>query len=203
MVEYAGADVIGLNFVPYSPRCVSVAQAEVIAQHCTLPLVGLFADPSAEQVAGTMERVPLQYLQFHGQESPEFCENFGLPYLKVIHVEVDSADSDESGQALADQLYQQVAQYPTAWALLFDAAIGGVSGGTGQRFDWSVLPNLVDQRLVLAGGLDVDNVAQAVQAVRPFGVDVSSGVESGVKGVKSAEKVSAFVRQARTAWSQT
>ena len=199
MVEYAGADVIGLNFVPHSPRYVGVAQAEVIAQHSTLPLVGLFADPSAEQVASTLERVPLQYLQFHGQESPEFCEDFGLPYLKVIHVEVDSLASGEPGHVLADQLCQQVAQYPAAWALLFDAAIGGVSGGTGRRFDWSVLPNLADQRLVLAGGLDVDNVAEAVRAVQPFGVDVSSGVESGVKGIKSAEKVSAFVRQARTA----
>ena len=196
----AGADAIGLVFWPGSPRCVDRERARAIA--AALPAfvttVGLFVDPTPEDVRAVLAAVPLNLLQFHGDESPALCATFGLPYIKAVPVrpEVD--------------LLQYAARYPAALGLLFDAyRPGGMPGGKGVTFDWASLPQpLTDpmsRRLILSGGLNAQNVAAAVRALRPWAVDVSSGVEATdaegrpQRGVKSAAKILAFVQEVRDA----
>jgi phosphoribosylanthranilate isomerase len=196
----AGADAIGLVFWPGSPRCVEREQARAIL--APLPAfvttVGLFVDPRPEDVSAALADVALDLLQFHGDESPALCASFGRPYIKAVPVrpEVD--------------LLQYAARYPAALGLLFDAYHpGGMPGGKGITFDWASLPQpLTDpmsRRLILSGGLNPQNVAAAIRALRPWAVDVSSGVEatdaSGTlqRGIKSADKILAFVREVRDA----
>jgi phosphoribosylanthranilate isomerase len=196
----AGADAIGLVFWPGSPRCVEREQARAIvaALPAFVTTVGLFVDPKPEDVSAALAGVPLDLLQFHGDESPAWCASFGRPYIKAVPVrpEVD--------------LLQYAARYPAALGLLFDAYHpGGMPGGKGITFDWASLPQpLTDpmsRRLILSGGLNPHNVAAAVRALRPWAVDVSSGVEasdaSGTlqRGIKSADKIVAFVREVRDA----
>ncbi|HTS23076.1 MAG TPA: phosphoribosylanthranilate isomerase [Casimicrobiaceae bacterium] len=196
----AGADAIGLVFWRGTPRCVELEQARSIA--AALPafvnIVGLFVDPAPELVHSVLAAVPLDTLQFHGDEPPALCASFGRGYVKAVPVRpgVD--------------LLQYSARYPEALGLLFDAfQPGGMPGGTGTTFDWTRLPQqLTDsmpRRLILSGGLTPQNVAAAVRAVRPWAVDVSSGVEetdaegAPRRGIKSAARIAAFIREVRHA----
>lgn len=191
----AGADAIGLVFYPPSPRYVSPRQAAdiVAALPPFVTTVGLFVDAPPEQIAALLEQVPLDMLQFHGDESPEYCAAFLRPWIKALRMRdrVDPrAEADRYGAA-------------GARGLLVDSYVPGVPGGTGERFDWDRLPADPSLPLVLAGGLDPANVAEAVRRVRPWAVDVSGGVEVlGVDGrrqggIKDPGAVSAFIRAAR------
>ncbi len=182
----AGADAIGLVFYAKSPRAVDIEQArEILA---ALPpfvtTVGLFVDAERSELERILASVPLDLLQFHGDESVQQCEAFGRPYIKALRVKA------------GDGIAAQVARYPSAQGILLDAYVEGVPGGTGEAFDWSLIPQALSKPLILAGGLRPDNVAEAVSRVRPYAVDVSGGVEAS-KGVKDVEKVGAFIRAAR------
>lgn len=182
----AGADAIGLVFYAKSPRAVDIEQArEILA---VLPpfvtSVGLFVDAERSELERILASVPLDLLQFHGDESVQQCEAFGRPYIKALRVKA------------GDDIAAQVARYPSAQGILLDAYVEGVPGGTGEAFDWSLIPQTLSKPLILAGGLRPDNVAEAVSRVRPYAVDVSGGVEAS-KGVKDVEKVGAFIRAAR------
>ena len=184
----AGADAIGLVFAPASPRRVSAEQAADIA--AALPpfvsCVALFVDPGAAQVRAVLETFRPDLLQFHGDEPPDFCAAFGLPYLKAVRVRPGT------------DLLQYATSYAGARGLLLDAYHPDSHGGTGQRFDWDLIPRELPRPVVLAGGLDPDNVAAAVRRVRPWAVDVSSGVEMA-KGIKDAGRIARFIREVRNA----
>lgn len=184
----AGADAIGLMFYAGSPRCVSLGEARRIAD--ALPpfvtIVGVFVDPDPSEVQAAMAAVPLQLLQFHGDESPQFCEGFALPYMKVVRVRPGL------------DLVQYASRFSKAKALLLDAFVQGAHGGTGQSFDWSLVPRGLELPLVLSGGLHPENVADAIRRVRPWAVDVSSGVEAA-KGIKDPKRIAAFMQGVRSA----
>jgi len=199
----AGADAIGLVFWDGTPRRVAPERAAAIA--AALPpfvsIVGLFVDPSPDHVRAMQAAVPLDLLQFHGREPPEFCRAFGRPYLKAVAV---GNERDEAG------LLEYAARYGDAAGLLFDApAAGGMPGGTGRSFDWGRLTLQLRERLsrplVLSGGLHPGNVAAAIRAVRPWAVDVSSGVEATgpdgrvLKGIKDPSRIAAFIEEVRNA----
>jgi phosphoribosylanthranilate isomerase len=177
----AGADAIGLVFAD-SPRRVTAAQAARIA--AALPpfitVVGLFVDAPAIVIREILGQVPLDLLQFHGRESPEACRGHGRPYIKAIAMQ-EAVDVKAEAQRFAD-----------AAGLLLDSFHARLAGGSGQTFDWARVPSDLGRPLILAGGLTSDNVAAAIRAVRPYAVDVSSGVESS-KGIKDAAKIAAFV----------
>ncbi|HEX6138230.1 MAG TPA: phosphoribosylanthranilate isomerase [Casimicrobiaceae bacterium] len=196
----AGADAIGLIFWPGTPRVVSHAQARAIVAGLPpyVTVVGLFVDPEAQAVRDALAAVPLDLLQFHGAEPAEFCRAFGRGYVKAVSVKhgVD--------------LLESVSPYDDAAGLLFDAfRAGDLPGGTGRAFDWGRLTTDVRARLrrplILSGGLDPANVARAIGAVRPWAVDVSSGVEerdtNGAprRGLKDAARIRAFVQGVRSA----
>lgn len=182
----AGADAIGLVFYDKSPRAVSVAQARAIIAELSpfVTTVGLFVDASRCELEETLQSVALDMLQFHGAESPEECRRYGRPWLKALRVKP------------GDDLVATCQRYREASGLLLDAYQPGVAGGTGQTFDWRLVPRDLPRPLVLAGGLTVDNVAEAVAQVCPYAVDVSGGVESA-KGIKDAARMQAFIRAAR------
>ncbi|MGE4407324.1 phosphoribosylanthranilate isomerase [Pseudomonas sp.] len=184
----AGADAIGLVFYARSPRAVSVQQARAII--AALPpfvtTVGLFVNASRCELNELLEAVPLDMLQFHGDESPADCEGYHRPWFKALRV--------GNGEDIA----AQVARYPNASAILLDTFVAGVPGGTGERFDWSLIPPALSKPLILAGGLTADNVQQAIAQVRPYAVDVSGGVEAS-KGIKDADKVATFIQRVRSA----
>ena len=183
-----GADAIGLVFYAPSPRHVSVAQARAImaALPPFITTVGLFVDAEAAEVKAVLTQLPLDLLQFHGNESPKFCQSFGRPYLKAMRVKPGL------------DLVQYAAQYAQAKGLLLDAHVEGVAGGTGQSFDWNLIPTNLPLPVVLSGGLHPDNVTQAIKRVQPAAVDVSSGVEV-TKGIKDAAKIAAFMQGVRNA----
>jgi phosphoribosylanthranilate isomerase len=178
-----GADAIGLVFVEASPRHVSIAQAQAAIRSLPpfIAVVGLFVDAEPSFIEQVLKEVRLDMLQFHGDETPEECQRYARPYMKAIRVRPDT------------NLLQYALDYPRASALLLDAHVEGVAGGTGQRFDWSLIPADLPRPIVLAGGLNADNVAEAIKQVRPYAVDVSGGVESQ-KGIKDAGKIAAFMR---------
>ena len=182
----SGADALGLVFYEKSPRHVTVQQAMELVKAIPpfVTVVGLFVNPSADEVRNVLRRVPLDVLQFHGEEEPEFCSQFGRPYLKAIRVKpgVD--------------LVQCAARYAGAQGLLLDAYIEGTHGGTGVAFDWELISRDLPVPVILSGGLHADNVATAIRQVRPYAVDVSSGVEMG-KGIKDAAKVAAFINEVK------
>ena len=183
---HAGADAIGLVFYAKSPRYVEAANAAAIVR--ALPpfvtVVGLFVDALEDYVRAVLERVPIDVLQFHGQESPGYCARFGRPYLKAVRVREDT------------DLLQCAADYAQAQALLLDAYVPGVPGGTGERFDWTRIPGRLPKPIVLSGGLAPGNVREAVAQVHPWAVDVSSGVEAS-PGRKDPAKVSLFIERAK------
>ena len=183
----AGADAIGLVFYPPSPRYLSVERAVEIRDALPpfLQTVALFVNADAAQVAQVIGRVHPAMLQFHGDETPEFCAQFGLPFVKACRVR-------PGVDALA---YLQPYSRAAAW--LLDSFVPEY-GGVGESFDWSLVPQQRSRPLILSGGLERGNVARAIRAVRPWGVDVSSGVESA-KGIKDAAKMSAFIAEVRNA----
>jgi len=178
-----GADAIGLIFVEKSPRYSSLAAARVVAE--SLPpfvtVVGLFMDAPAETVREALKVVPLNLLQFHGDESPAFCDQFALPYIKVLRMR-DNVNVVAFAQ-----------EYPNAAGILLDT-YHEKGGGTGQTFDWSLIPEDVPLPLILAGGLNPENVASAVEIVKPYAVDVSSGVESE-PAIKDHKKIEQFIKE--------
>ena len=180
----AGADALGFVFYAPSPRAVEPATVAQIIQQLPafVTTTGLFVNATAGKIQATLEQTRLDLLQFHGDETPEFCESFGRPYIKALRMQpgVDIA-------ALAQT-------YTGARGILLDTYVQGVPGGTGQAFDWQNIPETLAKPLILAGGLDVDNVRQAIEQVRPWAVDVSGGVEME-RGIKCAEKIRAFMHQ--------
>jgi len=185
---HCGAHAIGLVFYRGSPRYVSPERAGEIIR--ALPpfvtTVGLFVDPLVHEVRETVKRAPVNLLQFHGAESPEFCSGFGVQYVKAVRV-----------RAGVD-LLQYARDFHDAKALLLDAFMGGKYGGTGAVFDWSLIPGGLPLPVVLSGGLNAGNVTEAIRKVRPWAVDVSSGVEAE-PGIKDAAKLAAFMSGVRNA----
>jgi phosphoribosylanthranilate isomerase len=183
----AGADAIGLVFYPPSPRFLNVERAREIRD--ALPpfvqAVALFVNPDAAQVAQVIGRVHPSLLQFHGEETPEFCAQFGLPYIKACRV----------GQGV--DLLKYLRPFSAASGWLLDAHVEEY-GGIGASFDWSLVPARLERPLVLSGGLTRENVGGAVRRLQPWAVDVSSGVESA-KGIKDAAKIAAFIAEVRNA----
>lgn len=182
-----GVDALGFVFFPSSPRHVSLdTAARIIA---LLPpfvtTVGLFVNASTAEIVETMNAAPIDIVQFHGDEQPRDCEQIRRPYFKAVRM---SHDVDIEIQAQ---------RYASASALLLDSWDDGVVGGTGKVFDWERVPIGVAKKLILAGGLDPDNVASAIRRVRPYAVDVSSGIELG-KGVKDGEKMKRFMQEVRS-----
>ncbi|MEJ2591038.1 MAG: phosphoribosylanthranilate isomerase [Candidatus Thiodiazotropha sp.] len=177
-----GADAIGLVFYPPSPRHVGIDQARMIVNRLPpfVTVVGLFVEPAGSEVRQVLEAVPLDLLQFHGDEQASDCSGHGRPWIKAIRMResVDLAEAEE--------------RYAEAAGLLLDTYQAGVPGGTGQTFDWGRIPRETASRIILAGGLNPDNVEQAVRQVRPYAVDVSGGVEAA-KGIKDAGKMAAFI----------
>lgn len=177
----AGADAIGLVFYPASPRCIDLARAVELIRHVPpfVDIVGLFVNAAPTQVRAVLAAIPVHLLQFHGDEDDAYCRQFGRPFLKAVRV---CPDIDLPGQ---------IAAFPSAQAILLDAFVEGYGGG-GQAFDWTLVPRELPKPVVLSGGLDANNVGDAIRRLHPAAVDVSSGVESG-KGIKDAEKMRAFV----------
>lgn len=178
-----GADAIGLIFVEKSPRYVSLTEARLIAESIPpfVTVVGLFMDASADVVFEALKVAPLNLLQFHGDESPEFCEQFEMPYIKVLRMR-------ENVNVVA---FAQ--DYPNAAGILLDT-YSKAGGGSGQTFDWSLVPEDVPLPLILAGGLNPDNVVSAIETVKPYAVDVSSGVESE-PAIKDHKKIEQFIKE--------
>ncbi|KRW59525.1 phosphoribosylanthranilate isomerase [Pseudomonas sp. TTU2014-080ASC] len=179
----AGADAIGLVFYAKSPRAVNVQQARAII--AALPpfvtTVGLFVNASRCELGEILDAVPLDLLQFHGDEAPADCEGYHRPFIKALRVKP------------GDDIAAEVAPYGQASGILLDTFVQGVPGGTGEAFDWSLVPEGLSKPVILAGGLTPENVAEAIAQVRPYAVDVSGGVEIS-KGIKDAEKIQAFMR---------
>lgn len=182
----AGADALGFVFAPRSRRVLDTERATGLVRGVPAFVcrVGLFMDQDFEEIEGILNRVPLNLLQFHGSEDPAFCRRFGLPYIKALAM----------GSVPSLQRAQQ--EFADAAALLLDSHRSGETGGTGQTFDWSAVPSL-DLPVVLAGGLNPGNVRQAIRQVRPWAVDVSSGVEDA-PGIKNEEKMRLFISEAKS-----
>ena len=182
----SGADAIGLVFYERSPRHVSVAQAKQLAG--ALPpfvtIVGLFVNAEAAFVREVLANVPLDLLQFHGDETPEYCAQFNKPFLKAIRVKAGV------------DLLQCASDFRNAQGLLLDAHVEGILGGTGATFDWALIPGDLPLPVILSGGLAAENVVAGVKQVRPYAVDVSSGVEAS-KGIKDAAKIAAFINEVK------
>ncbi|WP_293776874.1 phosphoribosylanthranilate isomerase [uncultured Oxalicibacterium sp.] len=194
----AGADAIGLVFYPHSPRNIAPEAAGQLLR-CVPPFVtttGLFVNASLETVQSVIAKVPLALLQFHGDETAEMCAHIAAavnrPFIRALRVKPEATAAD---------LIEYEAQYRAASSLfsglLLDTFVDGY-GGSGKVFDWSLIPESIAHRVVLSGGLNAQNAAEAVSRIRPFAVDVSSGVEAA-KGIKDAEKIRAFIRAVRTA----
>lgn len=185
---HCGAHAIGLVFYRPSPRYIEPEAAARIVR--ALPpfvtSVGLFVDADEEEVRAVSTRARVNALQFHGSETPEFCARFDMPYLKAVRVKPDL------------DLLQYARDFEGAKALLLDAFQDGLHGGTGATFDWSLVPPFLPLPIVLSGGLDPHNVAEAIRMLKPWAVDVSSGVESA-KGIKDAHKIAAFISGVRHA----
>lgn len=183
----AGADAIGLVFYAKSPRAVTVPQAQAIL--AALPpfvtAVGLFVDCARSELNAILDAVPLDLLQFHGEESPAACEGFRRPYIKALRVKP------------GDDVAARIGLYGSAAGVLLDTFVPGVPGGTGEAFDWSLVPQGLSVPIILAGGLTPENVRAAIEQVRPYAVDVSGGVEAS-KGLKDSDKIHAFVRAVRS-----
>ncbi len=187
----AGADALGFVFYPPSPRAVTVEQAADIIRQLPplISTVGLFVNASAAEVAHIADQAKLDVLQFHGDESPEFCASFSRPYFKALRM--------KPGLDVAEQANR----YPDARAILLDAYRPGVPGGTGEAFDWELIPQDFPGYLILAGGLTPANIRNAVAQVKPYAVDVSGGVEAE-KGVKDSQKIDLFIDEVARANQQ-
>jgi phosphoribosylanthranilate isomerase len=182
----AGADAIGLVFYGPSPRCVTIEEAKKVTD--ALPpfvtSVALFVNAEAAEISRILAAVPIDTLQFHGDEPPDFCARFGRPFVRAVRMEAGV------------DLIEYARRFSAARALLLDAHVPGTPGGTGLTFDWAAIPRNIPIPLILSGGLAAENVGAAIRAVRPWAVDVSSGVESG-RGVKDPAKIVEFIRKVR------
>jgi phosphoribosylanthranilate isomerase len=181
-----GVDALGFNFYEQSPRYIDPVEAgEIIGQ---LPpfitAVGLFVNPEEEAVKAAVTASGIQLIQFHGDETDEFCMNFGLPYIKAVRV------SPELDVAIA------ISRYKYASGILLDAYVPGEFGGTGKSFNWDLVPGGTGQAIILAGGLTPQNVKAAIKKTRPYAVDVSGGVEKR-KGKKDLSKMKLFLETVR------
>lgn len=187
----AGADALGFVFYPPSPRALSFEAAARILEDLPafVSRVGLFLDAGQDEISMAMHTLPLDIIQFHGGESPGFCESFGRPYIKALGKDINGSRAEIANS------------YTQASALLFDSHATGEAGGTGKSFDWTQIPASIKKPLILAGGLNAENVADAIRQIRPYAVDVSSGVESA-PGLKDAAKINQFVAQVRIADSE-
>ncbi|MBV1885023.1 MAG: phosphoribosylanthranilate isomerase [Gammaproteobacteria bacterium] len=178
-----GADAIGLVFYEPSPRFVSADKAMQLSRlnNPFVTVVGLFVDATEEYVRNTLDQVQIDLLQFHGNEDARYCESFGLPYIKAITMkpEID--------------LNQCASNYNSAQGLLLDTYQAGLPGGSGKTFDWQRVPTDLDKPIILAGGLNPENVARGISEVKPFAVDVSGGVESS-KGIKDRTLIENFMK---------
>lgn len=184
----AGAEAIGLVFYPKSKRYVTAEQATHLLRNMPafVTVTGLFVDETPEQVQAVLDTVPLDLLQFHGNETPEYCKQFNKPFIKAVRVQPGM------------DLVQYAAMFTGARGLLLDAYVEGVPGGTGHTFDWDLIPRELPLPLILSGGLNPGNVELATRAVKPYAVDVSSGVETS-PGIKDAEKIADFIKGVRNA----
>lgn len=180
----AGVDAIGLVFYPPSPRAINADQAaEIVALvPAFVSVTALFVNASTQEVQSVLDRARIDLLQFHGDENDDFCSQFKRPYIKAIRVRQ------------ASDLVASCLRFPSALALLLDSYKPGVPGGTGETFDWSLIPAQLSKPIILAGGLEIDNVAHAIRCVNPYAVDVSGGVEA-VKGIKDPVKIAAFMNE--------
>ena len=183
----AGADAIGLVFYAKSPRYVTPAQAARIVVELPpfVMAVGLFVDATADEVNAVLRVVALDLLQVHGDETPEFCGQFGVPFVRAVRMEEGT------------DLIEYAHRFSRAKALLLDAHVPGTPGGTGTMFDWGRIPRDLRMPLILSGGLTTDNVGRAVREVKPWAVDVSSGVEAS-RGTKDPGKIVEFIRSVRS-----
>ena len=180
-----GVDAIGFVFYPKSPRAIQANDAQKIIANLPpfVSAVGLFVDASRDSIREILNKVELNLLQFHGNEAPEFCDQFDLPYIKSIRM---SPDRD---------LIKYSKQYPLARGLLLDAYKPGIPGGTGMAFDWLSVPRTsLSPPMILAGGLNYKNVSEAIRILRPWAVDVSTGVEDS-PGIKDSNLIAEFVRE--------
>lgn len=181
-----GVDAIGMVFYSKSPRNIDVARARAICD--ALPgfvtTVALFLNPEQSMVNRVISDVGVDLLQFHGTESASFCESFDRPYIKALGI---------SGE---DNIVEQVKSYSTARSVLLDSHVKGAAGGTGETFDWLSVPEELRQQIILAGGLNPENVAQAIEQVRPYAVDLSSGVESA-PGIKDINLMTRLMQQVK------
>ena len=178
-----GADAIGLVFYPPSPRFIEIAAAAEIVSSMPafVTCVGLFVNADQQDVTKAIELTGIDLLQFHGNECPDYCAGFDFPYIKALRMKEDI------------NLLRERERYASARNLLLDTYIPGAPGGTGESFNWERIPQELAPEIILAGGLDPENVDSAIEAVKPYAVDVSGGVESS-KGIKSAEKIKQFMR---------
>jgi len=186
----SGADAIGLVFYAASPRAVSKDRVEEITDGIVgkAQVVALFVDAQEEEVNKVLETNRIDLLQFHGSESAQYCESFGLPYMKAFRVNADNYRE------------QNFASYDSAQMILLDSYSELNPGGTGKVFDWRIgrkIKVMTEMNIVVAGGLSPDNVKAAIEQIHPFGIDVSSGVEQDY-GIKDLTKVSAFIEGARS-----
>lgn len=183
-----GADAVGLVFHERSPRAVTLPQAQEIVA-CLPPFVckvALFVDSPRSRIEAVLAALPIDLLQFHGEERPEDCAGFGRPYMKAIRMRPDV------------DLHREAGRFSRASALLLDAYREGLEGGTGTTFDWTRIPRDLAKAVVLAGGLTPDNVAAAIRAARPYAVDVSGGIEAA-KGIKDPARMQAFMTEVSNA----
>ena len=189
---HSGADAIGLVFYPASPRAITIGRAREIcaAMPPFVSTVALFFNATPQVVAETVKSVGPSMLQFHGDEDEAYCAQFGLPYLKAIRV--------GHGMVPGDLLECEVA-FRSAKGLLIDTLSPGVYGGSGESFDWDLIPQTMRRRIVLSGGLNPLNVASAVEQVGPWAVDVSSGVETLEKGIKDHRRIAQFIEAVKNA----
>ena len=182
-----GCSAIGLNFYEHSRRLVPLKNADEIVRSIDgrVKTVAVFVDPRVEQVVNVVEEVGVDFLQFHGHEPAAFCEQFRVPFVKVASV-TEGFDFEEFS-----------VKYRRARALMLDSFGGMERGGTGRTFDWALWPKYVKQRIILAGGLDATNVAQAIKQTKPWAVDVASGIEKDGGPTKDAQKMEAFMSEVR------
>ncbi|MDX2506863.1 MAG: phosphoribosylanthranilate isomerase [Gammaproteobacteria bacterium] len=181
-----GADAIGLVFYPPSPRYVNIEQAVIVTESLPpfISSVALFVNARREEIDNVLKQLAIDVIQFHGDESAEFCGSFNRPYIKAIRM-----------QGGLD-LYAVQKEYACARGLLLDTYKKGIPGGTGETFNWEKVPHDLDRPVILAGGLVADNVALAIKQVKPYAVDVSGGVEAS-KGIKDGEKMARFMENVR------
>lgn len=182
----AGADALGLVFYEPSPRAVTIEQAKKISLNIPpfVTCVGLFVNAPKEKVLDIAHYLHLDLLQFHGEESVEYCNQFNYPWIKALRVQANT------------NIEEMIDSYSASKGILLDSYIAGIQGGTGTTFDWSLIPKNTNKPIVLAGGLTIDNVQQAIRTCHPYAVDVSGGVESH-KGIKDHDKIKRFIHNVK------